>query len=559
MGDRTADRSIAAAFLAAPLLDGLLGTPPVIGANVRGSVGAANWVFLLPTLDIRRAVLVPHDPRTAAALRAAIDGVSVEAVDALAVDAEDPVDLVVVSDAATAGASRDGPRRANGPGANDRLARTLARLGHGAILLSRGPGEDAVASIQTVADGVVVSPPRELRLTVHGGVVQFASPADGPDFAAGHVRVARGDGHRLPLPLPIPSVRSLLRRRGEPTIEAAHIRIAGTAGMQAGPPSYLVELARRHGVDLAGWQWAFSATGDYPSQKAVWYLGPPGARSPSIVVKQTRSSRFNQRLEREAAAIAALRSVDLGPDAVLPELVFVGSHGGHAVLAERMIDGRDAPAVMRTGPRARWLATATDWLIRLAAATARPTPPGALDGALTALLDRVDPTYGLSAAERARLRQAIDRLEAAHGRIPTVFAHGDAAIWNLLALGGERVALLDWEGAEPSAPPLLDLFHMLRSFGGLTPKRGVTVTGRWHLVEGSPVTPELAAVVRRYVAALDLPAEVVEDLYHVCWLYRAAKELLRLTPERLQRGQFIRLLRAGLAAPRIAITADLAR
>ena len=313
-------------------------------------------------------------------------------------------------------------------------------------------------------------------------------------------------------------------------------------------PRWLIDTLAEGGLDIAHHRWAFSAPGEYASQKLIWYLFAPDATVPELVLKMTRDPAFNNRLENEVATLRLLEGVDLGPSVEVPRASSLRSAAGLAIAVESSVDGEPFAAKASMEPDDPALATAVDWLTRLGVATRAPAPPAALRDALTTNLDRCTKLYDLTSRERAFLAARIERVVDLG--CPTVLMHGDPGTWNLLLTSDSRLGILDWEAAEPDGLPLWDLFHLLRSYATLAssswlPHRSLRLARR-QLVDGSTLTASFAAAVAAYREALGLRAEIVEPLYHLGWVHRAVKEASRLAPDRLSRGHYVRLLRSGM-------------
>ncbi|HEU4672502.1 MAG TPA: hypothetical protein VFS32_06335 [Candidatus Limnocylindrales bacterium] len=456
---------------------------------------------------------------------------------------ERPIDLLVVS-------SRVGERRAALlPGIVAGLApETIACL----VEPIDAPVEEAL--------GGVAEPHRRLvrlRLRYRDGVLRAVGPAN----ASGLLELAAGARGTDARPRSwLARLRPSTRGRGVVRdVLVRVVRVAGPAGVEPDEdreeeaPEWLTAAARSGGVDIRGWSWALSTGGAYPTQKLVWYLGPRGEDRPALVVKQTRNVADNRRLEREFEALRTVGDLDLGPSTVVPSARFVGRVGDRLVVGESAVAGVDIRSVVRPGTDDPALRAVVDWLTRQALLTRRAVAPGAWSAALGELLARCEAAYALAPSESAALRASIDRLDAAGGALAAVFGHGDAGAHNILATPDGRIAPLDWEGAEDAWPPTWDLIYFLRSYAGTRPRFGATSTARHHLIDGSRLTPALGRALAAYVADVGVPADLLVDLFHTCWMHRAVKEAARLPPARRDRGSFVRLLRAGLAAPRIAL------
>jgi hypothetical protein len=347
---------------------------------------------------------------------------------------------------------------------------------------------------------------------------------------------------------PRPGARRVARRSVS-RAPAGH-REASLHGVTPGPPGYIRRLAEEAGVDLDGWRVALAAPSDDASRKAVLFLFGRRDTRPRQVVKLTRDATYNGRLENEWRALVHLRDAAIGTATTVPRPVFAGHEDGLAVVGQTAIDG--APFRRRTAATAACpLARRTlDWLLDLGAATADHAAHNAdIAAALRDLHEQFLAVYSLTAQHRVALASQLDRIE--HGPpMPLVVQHGDAGTWNVLITDDGRPAFLDWEAFEARGMPLWDVFYFLRSYG-----EGVArAAGTWRSVDGlaqqyvtdSPLGALMVDAAERHCRDLGLARELVEPLFHLCWMHRALKEATRLAPDRRESGRYVNLLRLGL-------------
>jgi hypothetical protein len=532
-------------------------TDVVPGSNLRSARAGSTLIQLLPSRDLGRIGLAGRSsPATVASLRDRGDIVD------LAADEGTPIDLLWLGEGGDS--LMPGDRRLAGlaarltldglvvgevggvrsAGALRRLRADLGRVGLGTdLLVWLRPRSGPIRTIVPVADEASIR-----FLLGHGlaaSLVRVRGRQRLPMLAGLERRVASSRlGDRLSRRIGFVARRSLDGPGRQPT-EAT----GAVAPDQAGAPRWLVEALGGGGLAIGDHRWAFSVPGDYESQKAIWYLFGPGSVEPDLVVKMTRDPAFNGRLENEVTMLRRLEQVDLGPRIDVPQPMMLGGSNGLAIAAESRVVGDPFAARARVGPADPALRTAVDWLTGMGAATRTAAEPPAVRAALTLGLERCSRLYALTAMEQAFLADRIERV--VDSGCPTVFMHGDPGTWNLLLTADSHLGILDWEAAEPDGLPLWDLFHLLRAYAMLAsrpwlPHRSLRLARR-HLVTGSALTPAFAAAVAGYRDALELPTEVVEPLYHLGWVHRAVKEAARLAPDRLDRGHYIRLLRAGMS------------
>lgn len=344
-----------------------------------------------------------------------------------------------------------------------------------------------------------------------------------------------------------------LQRRAWGVQRTGTLLTAPDARLDEAPPAYLRALAQAAGLNLDGYRWGLWAGGQYSSRKLLFFLFEGNDPSPRYLVKMVRDAAFNARLENEARALTLLQALTFSRDYPLPQVVFAGHAGGLALVGQTVIEG--APFLQRTALRTdcSLARAAIDWLTALGAATADPrqTTSAAAAGVLETLFARFQAIYNLPAAERDFLAGQIARLGEAAGDFPLVFQHGDPGPWNMLATPDGRVALLDWESAEPQGMPLWDLLYFLRSYA-INAARAEGIADREaglarHLFAESVLGRLIVDAVRAYCAQVQVPVQLVEPLYYTCWMHRALKQSTLLDPARLAQGPYVRLLVRSIA------------
>jgi hypothetical protein len=532
-------------------------TDVVPGSNLRSARAGSSLIQLLPSRDLGRIGLAGgSSPATVASLREHGDVVDLEVADGT------PIDLLWLGEGGNALGPADpmlaglAPRLAPGGrvvgevagrGSGRALGRLREDLGRVGLSLELTvwlrPRSGPIRTIVPVADDAsirfmltqglaasLVRIPGTQRLPIIAGLERRVASSRLGDRLSRRIGFVAGRSRDVPGPRPS---------------DAA----AAEAPARAGPPRWLVDALAIAGLAIGDHRWVCSVPGEYASQKAIWYLFGPGSVEPDMVVKMTRDPAFNGRLENEVMMLRRLEQVDLGPRIRVPQALSIGSSHGLAIAVESRVGGDPFAARARVGPADPALRSAVEWLTRMGAATRSAVEPSALRAALTAVVERCSRMYDLTAMEQAFLADRVERV--VDSGCPTVFMHGDPGTWNLLLTADSHLRILDWEAAEPDGLPLWDLFHLLRAYATLAsspwlPHRSLRLARR-HLITGSALTPAFAAAVARYRDALALPTAVVEPLYHLGWVHRAVREAARLTPDRLDRGHYIRLLRAGMS------------
>jgi Phosphotransferase enzyme family/Methyltransferase domain len=526
------------------------------GSNIKGTVGGANWCFLLPSLDLGRivclgspslaglttlaglgdevAVCAPtHDLRR---LRRSLDSGGPANVQLLETNVgaaplpDGTADLVVVTRL---------PLRRRARADAVARARRLLKPGGIAYVESRFIGPLDTASL--------------LWLAPAAGEVRMAAPLQDRQAIAYLERrfPKRGLVRRQLLRRPRrvlarqPAVSWIVRRRGA-LVGRSPERLG------AGLPEYIRTIAAGAGVDLENRRWALAAPGDYPSQKVLVFLFPAGGESPESVVKITRDPDLSFRLENERRALAILCEHGVGTDDTLPRPLFFGSHRGLAVLGESAIEGVPFRRRTRATADCPFARAAVEWLLELGRATASPARAdtrGALSK-LDALSEQFTGTYRLEPHEQDFLRAHVAALMGSGDGFPLVFQHGDPGPWNVLITSGGRPAFVDWEAAVPRGMPLWDLFHFVRSYSLHVSRAGGTREPLQSFVEQflgqSGVNRLLVDATSRFCARAELAADFVEPLFYTCWMHRAVKEAATLPPHQLETGRYVSILRLAI-------------
>ncbi|MCX6049058.1 MAG: phosphotransferase [Chloroflexi bacterium] len=332
-------------------------------------------------------------------------------------------------------------------------------------------------------------------------------------------------------------------------------RFVGGSAQQlaAHPPQYLCSIAQEAGLSLENFRWGLAAPGAYSSRKLLFFLfdrdqTTPDA-PPTYIVKMVRHPMFNARLENEYQALTALWQQGIGQPGTLPQAVFGGHHAGLALVGETIIEG--TPFRQRTKGTADcpYAQAALTWLTDLGAASADPTAttPQQTAEQLGGLLTRFTEIYNVAPAHRTFLAEQMATLANSSTAMPLVFQHGDPGPWNVMATATGRIAFLDWEAFEAKGVPLWDLFYFLRSYCvGAARTQGTrnTLTGfAQQFLAETPLSHLVIAATAHYCQRVGLAANLVEPLFYLCWVHRSLKEATRLTPKKLENGHYLNLIR----------------
>lgn len=113
--------------------------------------------------------------------------------------------------------------------------------------------------------------------------------------------------------------------------------------------------------------------------------------------------------------------------------------------------------------------------------------------------------------------------------MPFVAAHHDLTTANVLV--GDGLGIVDWDAAEAAALPLTDFFYAAADARAAATgfRDRVGAFGATFGPDGKPA-PDVAPLLSRLVAALELDPAVVELCFHACWLRHAANEVAQSGP-----------------------------
>lgn len=110
-------------------------------------------------------------------------------------------------------------------------------------------------------------------------------------------------------------------------------------GTQSAPPQYIRNLAYHAGLRLDDYRWGVVASGEYSSRKVLCYLFQQEETVPKYIVKMVRDSRFNARLENEVRALTLLDESDRVEPGTIPQIAFWGHHANRTIVGETHVEG----------------------------------------------------------------------------------------------------------------------------------------------------------------------------------------------------------------------------
>ncbi len=316
------------------------------------------------------------------------------------------------------------------------------------------------------------------------------------------------------------------------------------------PPQYLIALAKKAGVDLSAMPCGLSARGKFNANKNIFYLFDSGkGEKARVVVKMTRASEFNRRLENEYRVLAQLHEKGFAEKRTYPEPLFFGTHAGLAILGQMAVYGEPFRSRTKATSDCPSANDALNWIVKLGVASSNTAAATSaeVEAAMMKLYRRFAEIYPLSNLESDFLAEQIKTIGRAAKKFPLVFQHGDPGTWNMLVSPENRVIVIDWEAGEPEGMPLWDLFYFLRTYGSWMSRvqgsKDALKNFAQHFLKPSPLHELLAATLKRYCEGVGLKTGFVAPLFYTCWMHRALKESTRLPKDALPKGTFFTVLR----------------
>jgi Phosphotransferase enzyme family len=517
--------------------------------NLPGEQEAAPWLFLLPSLDLRRVVVIGRASRgTRVALSALGARVEEASPRSSAGSLQEAADLVYVSFESAPPLARDGR-------AVDALGQ-LVRNGSSVYISGGGRDSRAAGALMRMLD---VSATVELgeSPTDRGmpggadGPAAWLIPGGGRRERPKAIRLTQRVSRRMRRVRPPAASESLLAvsrvaagatppRPGEGVL----VHADGSAPRQL--PRYVRSAARRAGRDLDNAVWALAPPRRYRSQKVVFHLGERGE-----LLKITQDPRFNPALRAEYDALVALQEWGESHPGVAPRPLFAGEHAGLLVIGESRLEGE--PFRRRSdGTVTCPVAQATiDALLELAGAEVREFPGAEVAAPLAELLERYVGLLGPPAAHARLIEEQIGLIEANGSTFRTAFSHGDPTTHNVLVDAKGGIGLIDWENAERFGMPLWDLLRFVSAYAAwsaqLAGRRWSVPLACATLFEPSPFHDLLARSIARYRSTTELGEELVPPLVLTWLMVESLRQATRLPIGASTTGYAARLL-ARIAA-----------
>lgn len=258
---------------------------------------------------------------------------------------------------------------------------------------------------------------------------------------------------------------------------------------------------------------------------------------PSYVFKASSQEGAREALRKEHEALMRLH--ERGSESLRKTIPRPLAHDEVAGLRALLVSAcagvrlKDLPVRRAFGPTtiSRTLTTVTDWLVEYYQAAG--TASGMTAEWKTRLFDepvaRYRRLFRTLPQETQTLSRALENLAGSvASSIPVCAAHGDLSPANVLWDDG-RIAVIDYEFAFESVPPLDDLFHFLGSLRSSTSAVGRLESRRRFFEEvfygtGYVSRAALQSVVA-FAGRLGIPLDLIEDLFVMSWVRLAVRNV----------------------------------
>jgi Phosphotransferase enzyme family len=298
----------------------------------------------------------------------------------------------------------------------------------------------------------------------------------------------------------------------------------------------LCTVARKPGGDRRegeeGLHWLLLTGGRRSINKVVGLVFADSAPEPQLAVKFARSESEEEPLRREATVLQLL--ADTRPELRgVPRVEFLEHRSGRLALGETAVRGVPLLGRLNQDTFAQLAAQVTDWLAELAGAAQAQPRSAWWQRLVDEPLQAFEQTFAgiIGARDATRARDIFSSL----GDLPLVCEHRDCSPWNVLVDDSSDLAVVDWESAEPSGLPALDLIYFLTYAAFFVD--GALASGRTResyaaTLDAATFTGAIVArCERRYCELVGLEPELLRPLRLLCWLVHSRSDYRHLELE----------------------------
>ncbi|CAN5582052.1 hypothetical protein BH24ACT5_BH24ACT5_11190 [soil metagenome] len=308
------------------------------------------------------------------------------------------------------------------------------------------------------------------------------------------------------------------------------------AGGDEKAPRYVIEDVRRRwsewdlGPTPSKLTTVMLAGGQSPLNKVVLLAFSDDQREVGLAVKLPRVDEAERALEHESSALRAISRTAVPRHVEIPRVVASGRFADLLVVAETPVFGTPVLDLLDTRSFREIAFNLSDVLARWIPEQGLTDPMGYWDRVVEPVFERfttrchtvIEDWFVLA------LRQSMHALPP----LPLVPEHRDCSPWNVLVTSAGGFALLDWESAEPSGLPGLDLIYFLANaafyLDGTLGSGEELSTYRHLLSNHSPLASTFHRTMARYCQQTRIDPTVVQTLRAFTWMVHAPGECDRI-------------------------------
>jgi hypothetical protein len=259
--------------------------------------------------------------------------------------------------------------------------------------------------------------------------------------------------------------------------------------------------------------------------KVVVLVFADGEDEPRGGVKLARVPESEGALRREVSALRRVADRPVPVTADIPRVVFCDRLAGTLAVGETPVTGQPISTVLTADVHRKLALRVTDLVATLGLDGAPVAPVTYWERLVEPVLGDFRARFGVVNADaHASVRQALLALPS----LTLVAEHRDCSPWNVLVTDDDKLALLDWESAEPEGLPLLDLVYYLSHatfFVDRTLGSGGERASYARLLDATSNSGRVfAEAIARYCAATGLDASAVDALRRFTWMVHAGGE-----------------------------------
>lgn len=257
------------------------------------------------------------------------------------------------------------------------------------------------------------------------------------------------------------------------------------------------------------------------SRHVVFLVLGNGSPEPILIAKVPRLPGDDGFLDREVANLRAAHAARPGGFDSIPRVVAYEEYEGSRLLLESALVGQVMNALLVQRQPTSCIEATMNWLLSFNEATSdgRQEPQESFQCLVDGPLAQLESLFPLTADEGDLLKKTREYTSPLRDtRFPLVFEHGDLSAPNLLVLKDGSLGVLDWEMAESSGLPAVDLFFFLTfvAFARRRARKERDYLAAFHQAFFGPGA-WTRPYVTRYAERLQLSPQVIGALFVLCW------------------------------------------